>query len=165
MATLALFEERVIFSPHMDSRVNALLQSGVAAAGSNPERAEHYFMQAQQQDPQCLQTYFALYKFYFYQARLLAAENAAHQGLQQAARQGGFDADYRRLLTSDWHAGENEAAWFYLYTLKALAFIKLRLDDSDSALSILRGLQRLDPTDRCGSSVIMSLALALEQEP
>jgi hypothetical protein len=56
----------------------------------------------------------------------------------------------------------NEISLFYLYTLKALAFVKLRLHQDAEAHVILTLLQDLDPEDRCGASVIRSLAEGIE---
>ncbi|MBI5752992.1 MAG: hypothetical protein HZA59_12760 [Hydrogenophilales bacterium] len=62
-------------------------------------------------------------------AQLREAEHAALPGLKAAAQQGGFSGDWTQLDTTS-------AAWsrvdgtqhFYLFTLKALAFTRLRLD-------------------------------------
>ena len=57
-----------------------------------------------------------------------------------------------------------QPALFYLYTLKALAFIKLRRQQAQEAESILALLRELDPEDRCGASVVMQLAHALPED-
>lgn len=161
MSVSALFEERVLFSPNLPEAVNRLLQQAVAANHADKPRAEQLFKQALALDKTCLQSYFALYKFYFYQARLPEAEQAALAGLAEAARQAGLPDDFRRLAS----AGENlyfdEIRLFYLYTLKALAFIRLRLDCRSESREILDLLLIIDPEDRCGASVIRSLADAL----
>ncbi|MDD5412351.1 MAG: hypothetical protein PHF31_13230, partial [Methylobacter sp.] len=128
MGSVAFVEERVMFSPNMPAEVNNLLQAAVAASSVDPSRAENLFLQAQALDSHCLQTYFALYKFYFFQKRLADAERIVIAGLEESARQGGFPSDYRRLAQNrqKWDLYANEIALFYLYTLKALAFIKLR---------------------------------------
>ncbi|MGR8934701.1 MAG: hypothetical protein ACU837_09975 [Gammaproteobacteria bacterium] len=163
-AVYPLFEERVTFSPNIPEEVNRLLQSGVAATRSDAEQAQQFFRQAQQLAPQCLQTYFALYKFYFHHRRLNEAEQVALAALEEAARQAQFPSDWRRLAyetqVRDFYTGD--AALFYLYTLKALAFIKLRQGRTVEARVILAQLQRFDPEDRCGSSVINSLADGLD---
>jgi len=107
-----------------------------------------------------LQTYFALYKFYFFQKRLVDAERIVIAGLEEAARQGHFPSDYRRLVLNrqKWDLYANEITFFYLYTLKALAFIKLRQGDQITAQLVLSHLQQLDPKDLSGASVIMDLA-------
>lgn len=160
MPGTTFIEERVLFSPHMPPQVNALLQAAVAASSANQTQAEQLFLQAQALDSQCLQTYFALYKFYFYQKRLVDAERIVLAGLEEAARQAGFPNDHQ-LLVKDLHKWDmyaDENALFYLYTLKALAFIRLRRGLSDEATLILSHLQQLDPQDLSGSSVIMQLA-------
>jgi hypothetical protein len=164
MNPAAVFEERVLFSPNLPESVNQLLQAAVAASHSDKALAERLFKQAQQLDSRCLQTHFALYKFYFYQGRLHEAEREVIAGLEEAAQQGNFPGDYRRLARGQWNMYSNETSLFYLYTLKALAFIKLRLQQDAEARVILSLLQELDPEDRCGGSVIMSLAAALDEE-
>jgi hypothetical protein len=47
---------------------------------------------------------------------------------------------------------------FYLFTLKALAFIRLRLGRPGESLALLNKLSELDPGDSVGSSVIRDLA-------
>ncbi|MBD9362001.1 hypothetical protein [Methylomonas fluvii] len=166
MAQLGFFEERVLFSPDVPEEVNRLLQMAVAASHADKPLAEKYFRQAQALDANCLQTYFALYKFYFYQGRLLEAELEVMAALNEAARQGGFPADYRQLgrELAQWDMYASEVALFYLYSLKALAFIKLRRQLDAEAQSILVLMRALDPEDRSGASVIMDLANAVLED-
>jgi len=163
--SVAFVEERVMFSPNMPIEVNHLLQAAVAASSVDQSRAESLFLQAQALDSHCLQTYFALYKFYFYQKRLVDAERIVIAGLEEAARQGGFPSDYRRLAKNrqKWDLYANDITLFYLYTLKALAFIKLRLGFTIDAQLVLSHLQQLDPDDLSGASVIMDLAARITE--
>jgi hypothetical protein len=165
MLPISEFEERVLFSPQVPGTVNALLQQAVAASHSDYSRAEILFKRAKQTDPSCLQTYFALYKFYFHHKRLYDAEREIRAGLEEAARQGGFPSDFRRLARQPfkWNLYATEIGLHYLYTLKALAFVKLRQQQDTEAQVILTLLQDLDPEDRCGASVIRSLAEAVEE--
>lgn len=160
----ALHEDKVLFDLDIPEPVNRLLQAGVTAHRADKALAESLFKQAQQLDSACLQTYFALYKFYFYQGLLHEAEREAVAGLHEAARQGRFPSDYRRLARDGWDMYCSKTGLFYLYTLKALAFIKLRQSQEAEAKLILSLLQTLDPEDRCGASVIASLAEALDLE-
>ncbi|MGZ4958656.1 MAG: hypothetical protein ACXV7J_05345 [Methylomonas sp.] len=166
MAQSALFEERVLFSPNLPEAVNKLLQSAVAASHADKPLAEKLFRQAQETDSACLQTYFALYKFYFYEGRLLEAEREVIAALEEAARQGGFPGDYRKLarLRDKCNLYASDIGLFYLYSLKALAFIKLRLHQETEARLILSSIHELDPEDRCGASVIASLADGLLED-
>jgi hypothetical protein len=165
MSHAANFEERVLFSPNVPPAVNELLQTAVALSHTNKPEAEKLFQQAKHLDVSCLQTYFALYKFYFYQGLLHEAEVEVLAALQEAAKQGNFTHDYQRLAMQpgvDMYA--SEVTLFYLYSLKALAFIKLRLEQENEATDILFLMQKLDPEDRVGASVIQSLADALIEE-
>lgn len=166
MAGVAFLEERVLFSPDVPEAVNKLLQMAVAASHADKPLAEKYFQQAQQLDPACLQTYFALYKFYFYQGRLAEAEREALAALAESARQGGFPADYRQLAAEaeQWDMYASDVCLFYLYSLKALGFIRLRRQLEDEARLVLAVLRQLDPLDRSGGSVIMHLAEALAED-
>ncbi len=103
--------------------------------------------------------YFALYKFYFYRGRLLEAERAALDGLAMAAAQGRFASDWEILRpdSADWTQATGPAR-FYLFSLKALAFIRLRNGRTTEATAILARLAEIDPTDQVGGSVIRSLA-------
>ncbi len=146
------------FSAETAPKIAALLAEAAVAHGDSV-RAETLLKAAQHADPHCLAVYFALYKFYFYRGHLHDAEQAALSGLVEAAAQGGFADDWNQL-----HAGS--ADWtpvtgpvrFYLFSLKALAFIRLRQGRTAEAAAILTRLAELDPTDQVGGSVIRSLA-------
>lgn len=159
-ASVTQMDERVLFSPDMPEEVNHLLQAAVAATRFDPDKAEKLFTEAMAMDGQCLQTYFALYKFYFYCKRLQEAEQVALAGLEEAAKQGGFPNDYQRLALEQprWDMYACEAGLFYLYTLKALAFIRLRQGLENDAQAILAHIRQLDVKDLSGASVIMDLA-------
>ncbi len=165
MGSVAFVEERVLFSPNIPTEVNNLLQAAVAASSVDQNQAERLFLQAQKLDSHCLQTYFALYKFYFFQKRLADAERMVFAGLEESAKQGGFPSDYRLLVIDQqkWNLYASEVTLFYLYTLKALAFIKLRQDYASEAQQILTHLQLLDPQDLSGASVIMDLAAGVTE--
>jgi len=165
MRSVGFIEERVLFSPDIPAEVNNLLQAAVAASPVDQNRAETLFLQAQALDSHCLQTYFALYKFYFFQKRLIDAERIVLAGLEESARQGGFPNDYQQLAGNlqQWNLYTNECSLFYLYTLKALAFIRLRLGLTLEAQLILSTLQQLDPKDLSGASVIMDLAAGVKE--
>ncbi len=129
------------------------------AAYAEPARAEALLLDAQHLDPECLPVYFALYKFYFHRSRLADAERVARRALDTAARQAGFPADWATLAPDsvDW---SGRVAHFYLFSLKALAFIHLRQGRAQKACAILNKLVEIDPLDSVGASVIGSLATA-----
>lgn len=144
--------------PEIDRRLR-----DAAAAYADTLHAEKLLNEAHALDPECLPVYFALYKFYFYKSQLARAEHAARQGLATAARLGQFPADWTLLTpdTADW-ANVYGPAHFYLFSLKALAFIRLRRGAGDEARVILTKLAELDPRDSVGASVIRALATVSE---
>lgn len=166
MSSAVFIDEKVLFGVALPEQVNNLLQEAVVAARHDKQRAETLFHQAKRLDPGCLHSYFALYKFYFYQARLKEAEESAIAGLEESARQLGFPADYRQLAESpeNWPLYESEQGLFYLYTLKALAFIRLRQSRFEEGRALLGAIGQLDPEDRSGASVIEELSQALVEE-
>lgn len=124
---------------------------------ADTDSAEAKLLEARKKAPGSLAVYFSLYKFYFYKKRLEDAENTARAALDEAASQGGFSADWNALDASstDWSA---DAAHFYLFSLKALAFIRLRRGDVAECARMLDKLKELDYSDRVGASVIREIA-------
>jgi len=141
-------------------RINQMLRQA-ADNYADTTTAEFLLWTALKTDPECLGSYFSLYKFYFYKRMLPDAEEVALLALETAARQGGFNADWTQLDTNsaDWKRVD-APQHFYLFTLKALAFMRLRLGRSDESHALLAKLLELDPLDTVGASVIRDLAHA-----
>lgn len=154
----ALASSRPLFGGEASAEVATLLEQAMQSY-ADTQLAEALLWQAQRMDMNALPVYFSLYKFYFYKRDLENAELSARLALVAAARAGGFAADWQALQPAStvWsdYAGP---AHFYLFTLKALAFIRLRLGDADESSRILAKLAELDPRDSVGASVIRSIA-------
>lgn len=122
--------------------------------------AEQLLVRAQAVDPECLHVYFAFYKFYFYRKQFDAAERVIRTGLVTAARLGCFPEliDQLTPLSTDWSPAHG-AQRFFLFSLKALAFVRLRQGDGEDSDRILVKLRELDPDDKVGGSVIGDLAI------
>ena len=127
-------------------------------AYADTQLAETLLWQAQKLAPEVLPVYFSLYKFYFYKGNLEQAELSARMALLAAAMQGGFNADWRSLQidSADWQDYE-APSHFYLFSLKALAFIRLRRGDAMESSAILEKLMEIDPADSVGASVVRSI--------
>jgi len=140
------------------SPVIANLLSEAAVTYSQTHRAEAILWSAQAIDPTCLPVYFSLYKFYFYKGNLDMAEKVARQALTAAARRGAFDADWRRATidSADWN-NRLGPQHFFLFSLKALAFICLRQKRTEESRDILDKLAEIDPEDSVGATVIRDL--------
>ena len=163
MSVVAFHEDRVMFGVDIPNHINACLQQAVAAY-DDAERAESLLWQAQQLDPNQLEVYVALYKFYFYKNRIDEAEDVVFMALNRSAKLGNFDADWNNLtpLSTVWLSLEAPQR-LYLYALKALSFIRLRQADVEGAEGILSKLRELDSTDQVGGSVLQELATAMRE--
>ncbi len=136
-------------------RTNSLLQQGVLAYRRDPLRARALFERALAETPDQLPVHFCLYKVHTYQGRLDEALDSAERGLDEAARQAGWPKNWQSWERPAALAG---AARFALYTLKALAFIRLKRGETRAAEEILAALRALDPEGRVGWPVIAALA-------
>jgi tetratricopeptide (TPR) repeat protein len=154
----SLIASRVLFGGEVPADVAALLERAMQSY-ADTQIAETLLWQAQGKAPDALPVYFSLYKFYFYKGDMERAEQTARKSLVVSAHQGGFHATWTRLDASsaNW-ADHASAAHFYLFSLKALAFIRLRQGDAEESAAILLKLAELDPTDLVGASVIRSIA-------
>ncbi|MBX3605735.1 MAG: hypothetical protein KF788_10695 [Piscinibacter sp.] len=131
------------------------------AARAAPAGRSALLWSAQAIAPPCLAVYYALYKHHAGRREFELAERAAWRGLQEAAAQAGLDDDWRRVqppLTADVRA--SRAGRFWLFTLKALAFIHLRTDRPAQAQALLETLQACDPQAGNGSEVTAALLAA-----
>lgn len=163
MATAIAIDD-LCFGHGLPVNIKLLLQRATRAY-EDTALAESLLMQARQLAPDALEVCIALYKFYFYKYRLAEAEAVALQTLTRAAELGGFDPDWNVLdiHSADWSEplGPERA---YLFTLKALAFINLRLERMEESKAILDKLDQLDPMDQVGASVIRALAVRMEED-
>lgn len=163
MMTVANFvQERVVFGKHIPSAINALLQEA-AGSTANFAHAEKLLLQARRAAPAQLPVYTALYKLYFYNGYIDKAEDIVFQALHKAAQQGGFHYDWNVVQAGvDWVEPDSPGR-AYLYSLKALAFIRLRQANLEGARGILDNLHRLDPNDLVGADVVRALETSLEE--
>ncbi len=163
MNLILMNQDGIDFGFDIPVEVDNLLQQAIQSY-HDTERAERTLWHAYEIAPECLGTYIALYKFYCTKRQMEQAEQVALIGLDEAASQGGFIPDWRRLAadSTDW-SGSTSPQRFFLYTLKALAFIRLRIGKIENARAILAKLAELDPGDQVGSSVIADLALGVAE--
>ncbi|MFZ4702147.1 MAG: hypothetical protein ACOYMG_19040 [Candidatus Methylumidiphilus sp.] len=160
MNALIYSENSVMFGPSVLPGTNKSLQFAVAARHRDNSEAENLLWEARAEDPTCLPVYFALYKFYANCKKLDKAERAARLALAESSRQAGVYSDWEKLSQDPnrHNLYNTEAGLFYLFSLKALGFIKLRRQHFEEAKSILGYLAQLDPEDRSGGSVVQGLA-------
>lgn len=151
--------DRIDFG-ELPATVDSLLQQGVVAYRQDRWHADRLFRQALAAAPTALPVYFCLYKIHAYQGHLDQAQHAAEGGLQEAARQASWPCDWRQWQAQA--AMPDGPGRFALYTLKALAFIHLRRNNTREAGEMLEALKQLDPAGAVGWPVVAALAAALE---
>ena len=119
--------------------------------------------------PQALGIYYALYKHHACRREFEQAERAAHRGLLEAAKQAGLAQDWRRVARGSVPDGVDfkgsGPARFWLFTLKALAFIALRSDRPDDARELLAHIAALDDQAHIGGEVIATLLACVTGRP
>lgn len=145
------------------SEVPAALQPLLREAREAPpaERASRLWA-AQACAPQALAVYYLLYKHHAGRREFALAERAARAGLAEAARQAALPADWRDVQALDGPADQGPRR-FWLFTLKALAFIRLRSGDTDEARALLARLAQLDPPGAVGGEVVARLLEAAQR--
>jgi len=127
--------------------------------------AETLLKQAFEMDPSVLDTYVVFYKFYFYHKLISKAEEWVYLALNSASKQGGFDNDWRKLNNDSalWdHLDSPER--IYLYSLKALSFLRLKQGDFETPREVLNKLEVLDPQDQVGWTVIAQMHARLSSD-
>lgn len=122
---------------------------------------------AQAMAPQCLSIYYALYKHHAGRREFESAERAARRGLDEAAVLAGLPADWRRVRPGSVPAGVDFTrpgpARFWLFTLKALAFIALRCQRPGDARELLGHIAELDAHSGMGDEVIASMLASVDR--
>ena len=91
------------------------------------------------------------------------------RGLTEAARQAGLATDWRLVtpgtVPPGLHFQGNGPARFWLFTLKALAFIALRAERVEEARELLDHILALDVRANVGGEVIATLLASLKDQP
>ena len=162
--TVEPFEHKVHFGFDIDPGADLHLQRA-AQLVSRPEASFAALQDAYAHAPDQVETLVAMFKLLFYQGETERAEALVLEALDKASRQGGFSADWCNLqaTTANWEDARGHGR-LYLYSLKALAFIRLRQDQPDQARAILQTMERIDPADQVGAGVIRDLLKAVEEE-
>lgn len=107
--------------------------------------------------PDSLPVYYLLYKMHAGRGQLDLALQAASKGLNAAAQAARLASDWLKVLPGDADFSVPGPARFWLFTLKALAFIQLRRGERDTAAALVAQLRLLDPADHVGASVVETL--------
>ena len=140
-----------------DAADRALRRAGLAY--QDDRAAERHLAEARRLAPDHPAVLIGLYRYYFYKCRLDEALIIARICLLQAARQNALHPDWRRVEAEDAAFGSYDAVLprFYMFTLKAYAYLQLRLGDIDEGRDAAQKALSLDPTDRVGVGVLLDV--------
>jgi len=117
--------------------------------------AECHLQRAYALAPEHAATHIGLYRFYFYRNRLREALVVGMCCLAFAARCNGLAQDWTAVRPP--HAEFDSLSAlprFYLFTLKACAYLSLRLGEREHGSAMLDKLAELDPTDKVNATVL-----------
>jgi tetratricopeptide (TPR) repeat protein len=144
----------IVTTEDLPERIVGYLKAACTVMGHWRE-AESLLLRALALEPNCLHVYYTLYKLYFKHNRLSDADRTINLALDQASKQANIAADWHLLTAQscDWSQIDSPQH-FYLFSLKALAFVRLRQACVMDANAILVKLKEIDPHDSVGASVI-----------
>lgn len=117
--------------------------------------------------PESLNVLVALNRFYYYQHRLEDALIATLKALAVIRTLIGFPEDWRDLQQSHISNAPGELLTqvrLYLFTLKAIGFLNMRLEYLDVSQSIFEKLVGLDSMDRIGAKGLLELVIKRKEE-
>jgi len=112
--------------------------------------------------PESLNVLVALNRFYYYQHRLEEALAATTKALTVIRPTIAFPEDWQNLQTShitDAPADLLTHVRMYLFTLKAVGFLNMRLKNLDLSQAIFEKLVELDSKDRIGAQGLLELVI------
>lgn len=134
-----------------------LRQAGLAY--QHDDIAERHLEEAMQVAPDHAAVLIGLYRFYFYKGRLADALGVAQICLDKAARDNGLDDDWHRVLPTHGKFGSFDARLprFYMFTLKAYAYLQIRLGNAAEGRAAVLKLLELDPSDKVGANVLLTV--------
>lgn len=137
-------------APEVQWEMNA-----AAAAYRDDDVAETHLQRAYLLAPEHPAAHIGLYRFYFYKNRLREALAVAERCLQKAARDNAIALDWRAVCPDQADFSTYAALpRFYLFTLKACAYLHMRLGDLELGAAMVGKLRELDPADRMKGSVL-----------
>jgi len=149
-----------LFGGEVPSPIRKLID---AAKVAPPDQATEQLWAIQMCAPDCLPVYYLLYKLHATRREFARAERAALLGLAEAGQQSGLPGEVERALGCKPTGIDfmlNGPARFWLFTLKALAFIRMRSGRLEQARQLIECITRFDPQHSVGIDVVSSLLSA-----
>ncbi|MFA5985591.1 MAG: hypothetical protein WC782_16350 [Methylococcaceae bacterium] len=152
----------VLDTAYLGGGLPAEAEENLRLAGLNyhqDEIAEMHLEKAMQAAPDHPAVIIGFYRFYFYKNQLAKALTIAQECLVKAARDNGLNSDWRQAKPEDADFDNFEAILprFFLFTLKGYGYLQLRLGNIDEGRAAVEKLLELDPNDKLGGKVLMTV--------
>jgi tetratricopeptide (TPR) repeat protein len=156
---LAAFAEGAI-GGGLSPQVSALItQAGLLR--HLPQEALPLLEQARAAAPRHPAPLIALYRFYFYGHQLAQARAVGEDAL--AIARTALGPTFGDIPPGDEATRGDAAVRFYLFTVKGLAYLNMRLGDMNEARLMLNELRRLDPQDHVGGALLFHVLTRHEE--
>lgn len=153
MQPLGDFDDAVLGFGLPVAAEQALREAG--ASRGEPPVAMAALMRACSLAPEHPAVLIAFYRHYFYAHRLRLARTVARRSLVVAARALDLPTVWRDVPdVALAGASDHPSTRFYLWVLKGMAYLSLRLDDPIEARDALAKLRVLDPQDCVGAALL-----------
>ncbi len=166
MMDLLDFEVSTLYFDYQDSpEVARLLQQ--AGDHYSDGTAELPLLQAAFKDPESFNVLVALNRFYYYQKRLEDALAVSERFLTLVCKKVDLPQDWQLLVPSDIEAmPKDQLSWvrLYLFTLKSIGFLNMRLLRLDISQQVFEKLVSVDSEDRIGTKPLLSLVKARKMQ-
>ncbi len=138
------------------------VQTLINQAGNNYENgaAELPLLKAYLRAPESLNVLVAINRFYYYQHRLEEALLISEKAINIIIARLDFPTDWRQLsMQHITDAPKEQLSWvrLYLFTLKSIGFLKLRMLELDESREIFEKLVSVDTENRIGGQALLDL--------
>lgn len=149
--------ENLYFEETLPPKAWDLIQQAGDAYGKG--EAEQPLQEALRLAPKSLNVLVAVYRFYYYQHRLQDALEIARQALAITARRLAIPLEWQLLEERHVEVKPDAMALlrFHLFSLKAEAYLLLRLGRKAEARAILEKLLALDGNNRLGARQLLEV--------
>lgn len=137
-----------------------------ASEGYASGEAELPLLQAYLRAPESLNVLVALNRFYYYQHRLTEALLISEKALRLIKAGIAFPDDWQQLNLSHIKNAPKEdltRVRLYLFTLKSIGFLNMRLENLSLSQGIFEKLVSLDEKDRIGAKALLELVLQRQE--
>lgn len=155
---LAAFAQSVL-GGGLPEQVSSLIAQA-AHLYDQPEQALALLEQARSAAPKHPMPLIALYRFHFYGHRMECARAVGEDVLTIARR--ALGPNFGDEAPSEEATRHDVVVRFYLFVLKGLAYLNMRLGDMTEARVMLSALRRLDPKDHVGAGLLSHVLVSHE---